>query len=139
MHLAISLAMKNRAKGGDPVGAIVVQHDRVVARAVTTLRKQYDPTAHAEINAIRAACKAEKSRYLADCILYTTFEPCPMCTSTAIWAKMRGIVFGSRISDQTTNVHQRIAIPAAEVIKKGKPKLEICGGFLRDECLPLLN
>ncbi|MCH8234313.1 MAG: nucleoside deaminase [Bacteroidetes bacterium] len=61
----------------------------------TTLHKVNDPSAHAEMNAIREACKKVKSRYLLGAWLYTTQEPCPMCTSVAIWAKIEGIVFGA--------------------------------------------
>jgi tRNA(Arg) A34 adenosine deaminase TadA len=62
-----------------------------------------------------------------------------MCTSTAIWAKMWGIVFGAHLTDQTARAHQRIPIPAADIIKKSEPTLKIYAGFLREQCLSLLN
>lgn len=139
MHLAIELARKNRKIGGEPVAALVVRNDRILAARATDLRSMCDPTAHAEINAIRAACRAERGRFLAGCVLYTTFEPCPMCTSTAIWAKMFGIVFGANQADRTKSAHQRIAIPAADIARRGTPHLEVYADFLRAECLTLIN
>lgn len=139
MEVAIALARANRHRGGHPIGAVVVREKRIIARATTTLRWECDPTCHAEINAIRGACKTLGSRYLEACILYSTFEPCPMCTCAAIWARMQGIVFGALLSDETEHARQRISIAAAYIAARGEPKLDIHAGFLRGECLKLIE
>ncbi|MPM98901.1 tRNA-specific adenosine deaminase [bioreactor metagenome] len=80
-----------------------------------------------------------KSKRLDDCYLYTTFEPCPMCTSAVIWAKMKGIVFGANMNDETEQCPQRIKIRCFNIIKKGTPKLELYSNFMRKECKELLK
>lgn len=139
MRLAIALGSSDHNNGGNGIGAVIARRGQLIAQATSTLRGKCDPTLHAEMNAIRAACRKLGSKYLEGCVLYSTFEPCPMCTSAAIWAKMRGIVFGALISDRTAHAHQRILITASEIAKRGKPKLKVRGGLLRNECLPLLN
>ena len=101
---------------------------------VTTIARDCDPTCHAEINAIRAACQRVASRFLEGCFLYTTYEPCPMCTSAAIWAKMSGIVYGSGREGQTEALPWRVMIPAADVVAAGTPRLELHAFFLKSEC-----
>ena len=139
MKVAISLALANRFKGGQGVGAVIVRQRHIISLGVTTLSWKYDPTCHAEVNAIRAACKAVQSRYLKGCVLYSTFEPCPMCASAAVWAKMRALVFGARMSDQTSHSHQRIAVPAAYIARHAQPRIEVHSGFLRQECLRIIR
>lgn len=138
MNKAIKLARENLKEGGHAVAAIIVRNDEIIAEAFTTVRRDMDPTAHAEMNAIRAA--ARKLGYkLLDCYLYSTYEPCPMCASAAIWAKMKGIVYGAGIADQTESHPQRINIPVSEIIKNGMPKLELYPEFMREECKKLLD
>jgi tRNA(Arg) A34 adenosine deaminase TadA len=120
------------------VAAIIVKDDQIIAEAFTTVRKDQDPTAHAEINVIRDAAKKLGTK-LYDCYLYTTYEPCPMCASAAIWAKMKGIVYGASRDDQTEQHPWRVYIPAAEVIEHGTPLLELYPEFMREECKSLLT
>lgn len=138
MNKAINLALEKYKEGGHAVAAIIVKNDEIISEAFTTVRRDIDPTAHAEINAIRIAAKKLGTK-LFDCYLYTTYEPCPMCTSAAIWAKMKGIVYGAGMIDQTESHPQRINIPASEIIKNGIPKLELYPEFMRDECKKLLD
>lgn len=138
MNNAIQLALENHHEGGHAVAAIIVKDDVIISEAFTTVRRDIDPTAHAEINAIRSAA-TKLGNKLFDCYLYTTYEPCPMCTSAAIWAKMKGIVYGASMGDQTESHPQRITIEASEVIKNGTPKLELYPEFMRDECKKLLQ
>lgn len=139
MRLAIEVAENSRRRGGNGVGAVVVLNGKVVACASTTLVTEVDPTSHAEIKAIRKSCRLLRTRYLKGCWLYSTFEPCPMCASAAVWEKMRGIVFGAGISDRTPRAHQRVYISAREIADHGTPRLAVCGGVLRSECLLLLR
>lgn len=139
MMSLIALARKSHSDGGHAVSAAVIKNGQTIAIGTTTLNLEPDPTAHAEINAIRAAAKVLNSRFLEGCYLYSTYEPCPMCTATAIWAKMQGIVFGANHEDQTEQCPWRVLIPAADVIKSGTPKLELYQNFMREECAKLLH
>ena len=104
MKLLIQLATENHQAGGHAVAAAIVQGAEILSTGVTTIAKDYDPTAHAEINAIREAARRVRSRFLEGCYLYTTYEPCPMCASAAIWAKLEGIVFGACMGIKRHNV-----------------------------------
>jgi tRNA(adenine34) deaminase len=139
MTLLIRLATENHKTGGHAVAAAIVRDGEILSTGVTTIIKDNDPTAHAEINAIRAAAHLVAQRFLEGCYLYTTYEPCPMCASAAIWAKLQGIVFGASMSDQTPQCPQRIAISAEMIIQHGKPRLEIVPNFMQAECAKLLH
>ncbi len=99
MNIAIKEAIHSAKNGQYALGAVVVLNGKIISIAHTTLHETNDPSAHAEMNAIRKACRKRGSRYLENAWLYTTQEPCPMCTSAAIWAKMEGIVFGAFEND----------------------------------------
>lgn len=144
MQEAIKLAKESANMGDYALGTVIVRGNKVIASGTTNLKHENDPTVHAEIVAIRNACNKLNSRYLEDCILYTTHEPCPMCASAAIWAKMKGIVFGATIEDAINKQGQnfswrQINISCKDVILKGTPKLEIVEGFLRKECNKLFD
>ena len=139
MEIAIQHANEGYRQGHHAVAAVVVRDNKVISTGVTSVARDIDPTAHAELNAIRAAAKAIGSRYLDGCYLYSTYEPCPMCTSAAIWARMQGIVFGASREDETKEYSWRVVIPATQVIKAGTPKLELIPHFMRDECKKLLE
>lgn len=139
MARAIALAREKYKEGGHAVAAIVVKEEKVVGEGFTTVNRDQDPTCHAEMNAIRAAAKRIGSRVLKDCYLYTTYEPCPMCTSAAIWARMKGVVYGASREDRTEKYSWRVMIPAADVIKHGTPRLELYPHFKREECKELLR
>ena len=138
MQSAIDLAKDNYKVGGYAVAAIIVRDNEILAESFTTLVRDNDPTAHAEINAIREAAKRLNSRYLENCYLYTTYEPCPMCSSAAVWAKLKGIVYGANRKDETPQAHWRVKIPCKEVLEHGDPKLELYSDFMREECRKLL-
>jgi tRNA(Arg) A34 adenosine deaminase TadA len=96
MQLAFEEAEAAADRGEVPVGAVVVsQAGRVLASAGNRTRELNDPTAHAEILAIRAACSALKSERLVDCDLYVTLEPCPMCATAISFARIRRLYFGA--------------------------------------------
>ena len=85
--------MKNEE--GGPFGAIILKDNKIVGRGHNKVLKDHDPTAHAEINAIRDASKNLNTHDLTGCIIYTTSEPCPMCLSAIIWANIKEIYFGT--------------------------------------------
>jgi tRNA(Arg) A34 adenosine deaminase TadA len=100
LRRAIALATENVVSGaGGPFGAAIVLDGRVVGEGVNTVTASLDPTAHGEVNAIRAACKALGKFTLTGCQLYTSCEPCPMCLAAAYWARIDAIYFGASAAD----------------------------------------
>lgn len=97
MDLAIDIA--NKSKGG-PFGAVIIDNkNNIIAKSSNSVTVDNDPTAHAEINAIRSACKKKNNFKLNDCILYTTCEPCPMCLSACYWANIKTIYYANTRQD----------------------------------------
>ena len=97
MDLAIDIS--NKSKGG-PFGAVIIDSkNNVIAKSSNSVTVDNDPTAHAEVNAIRAACKKKNNFKLDDCILYTTCEPCPMCLSACYWANINKIYYANTRQD----------------------------------------
>jgi guanine deaminase len=99
MRQAISLALENIRDGGGPFAALVVKGGTVVATGANRVTATNDPTAHAEIVAIREACKKLKAFQLDDCEIYTTCEPCPMCLGAIYWARPVRVYFAATASD----------------------------------------
>ena len=92
---AIRVASDNVASGGGPFGAIVVRDARVVARAANRVTARNDPTAHAEVEAIREACRALETFQLEGCEIYSSSEPCPMCLGAIYWARPKAVYFAN--------------------------------------------
>ena len=100
LRRAIALATDNVLHGaGGPFGAVIVRDGRILGEGVNTVTTAHDPTAHGEVNAIRAASKALGTFSLAGCQLYTSCEPCPMCLAAAYWARIEAIYFGASAAD----------------------------------------
>ena len=100
MRKAIRIAVNNVAKQkGGPFGAIVVKDGKVIARGANQVTSSNDPTAHAEVVAIRKACKALKTFQLTGCEIYTSCEPCPMCLGAIYWARPKVIYFANNRQD----------------------------------------
>lgn len=96
MQEALELASKNASsQGGGPFGAVIVKDGRVISSSINSVTPDKDPTAHAEVNAIRMACKELDTFDLTGCTLYTSCEPCPMCLSAAYWAKIDKIYYAA--------------------------------------------
>jgi tRNA(Arg) A34 adenosine deaminase TadA len=100
LRRAIVLATENvtSARGG-PFGAVIARDGKIVAEAANSVTSTLDPTAHAEVNAIRLASRALGSFSLAGCELYTSCEPCPMCLAAAYWARLDAIYYGASAAD----------------------------------------
>lgn len=99
LRRAIRLACDNVAAGGGPFGAVVAKDGRVLGEGVNRVVPDADPTAHAEVVAIRAAARTLGSHDLAGCVLYTSCEPCPMCLAAAWWSRVDRIVFAANRED----------------------------------------
>ena len=95
MEIALEEARRGLAAGEVPIGAVIVADARIVARAFNQPISTSDPTAHAEMLAIRAACAVRQSERLADADLYVTLEPCPMCATAISFARIRRLYFGA--------------------------------------------
>lgn len=100
MREAIRLSLaKMRANHGGPFGAVVVRRGKIVGRGWNQVTSTNDPTAHAEMVAIRDACRRLKTFVLEDCVLYTSCEPCPMCLSAIYWARIKTVYYGNTRKD----------------------------------------
>jgi len=100
MRAAIRLArLKMRANCGGPFGAVVVRHGKIIARGWNQVTSTNDPTAHAEITAIRTAAQKLKTFRLDECELYTSCEPCPMCLAAVYWARIRRVYYATTRQD----------------------------------------
>jgi guanine deaminase len=100
MREAIRISLeKMRRNHGGPFGAVVVRRGKIIGRGWNRVTSTNDPTAHAEINAIREACRRLKTFQLDDCELYTSCEPCPMCLSAIYWARLKRVYYGNTRRD----------------------------------------
>lgn len=99
MREAIDLAVENVRRGGGPFGALVVHEGEVIARGTNCVTPHNDPTAHAEVVAIRRACEALERFHLEGCTLYTSCEPCPMCLGAIYWAHLDRVVYAATRDD----------------------------------------
>ena len=120
MRHAIQLAVENVKKGGGPFAALVVKDGVVVAAGVNQVTATNDPTAHAEIVAIRNACRRLKNFQLTGCEIYTTCEPCPMCLGAIYWARPARIYYGSTKRDAASAgfddsfIYRQLALPKSK-------------------------
>ncbi len=99
MQKAIVLAKNSVEEGGGPFGAVIVKDGEIIAQGANCVTLDNDPTAHAEVSAIRKACKKLETFDLSGSVLYTSCEPCPMCLSAAYWAHIDKIYYGSTKDD----------------------------------------
>ena len=99
MQMAIDLAKENIKNGGGPFGAVIVKDGEIVATGVNRVTSNQDPTAHAEVQAIRAACQKLNTFVLAGCEIYSSCEPCPMCLGAIYWSRMSKLYFAASKND----------------------------------------
>lgn len=100
MRLAIALSQKNVEQGGGgPFGAVIVKDGEIIAQSSNAVTSSNDPTAHAEVSAIRLAAKALNSFDLSGCVIYTSCEPCPMCLGAIYWSRISKIFFANTRED----------------------------------------
>ena len=130
MQQALQEARKAAEAGEVPVGAVVVCRDRIIARAHNLTETLNDVTAHAEMQAITAAANALGGKYLTDCTLYVTVEPCVMCAGAIAWSQMGKLVFGA--VDEKRG-YRRYAPQTLH------PKTEVVTGVKAEECAQLMK
>jgi len=131
MRQALREAQDAYFEGEIPIGAVLVINNKIVGRDHNRVEKLNDPTAHAEILVITAACSHLQSKYLPDATLYVTVEPCHMCAGASYWAKIKRVVYGA--TDDKQGFHhfcdKHPFHPRAEVVK----------GVLAEECAKLMK
>lgn len=130
MQRALDEARQAFDEGGIPIGAVVVCRDRIIARTHNLTETLCDVTAHAEMQAITAAANTLGGKYLTDCTLYVTVEPCPMCAGAIGWAQIPRIVYGA--PDEKRGY--RLIAP-----KAFHPKATVVAGVLEDECREIMQ
>jgi tRNA(Arg) A34 adenosine deaminase TadA len=138
MQLALAAAQQAIAAGQMPVGAVVVRDGQLLLSAHNNVWADTDPSAHAEMFAIRRAARQLQSVALTGCTVYVTLEPCPMCLAACHWARVERIVYGARIADSIAAGFSELTIPAAELVKLGRSPVRV--DFLPDlqaECAGL--
>jgi tRNA(adenine34) deaminase len=135
MREALELARQAGAAGEVPVGAVVVVQDRVAGRGANSPISRNDPTAHAEILALREAAQAAGNYRLEDATLYVTLEPCVMCAGALIAARVKRLVFGTR-DLRFGGVRSKFRIADSELLNH---RVEIVEGVLAADCVELLQ
>jgi tRNA(Arg) A34 adenosine deaminase TadA len=138
MRLAIAKAMEGVNQGEDPFGSCIVKNGEVVSCEHNICTSSLDVTAHAEVNAIRAASKKLNTLDLSGCVIYSTCEPCPMCFTAAYWAKLDKIVFGTRIDDACAIGFTQLNLSCQELKQFGSD-VELVGDVLKEESLDLFK
>jgi len=139
MTLAIAAAKRGISKGQTPFGACIVKNGQVIVSTHNVVWKTTDITAHAEINAIRLACKKLQTIDLAGCVIYSTCEPCPMCFSACHWARIDKIIHGTFIRDARSIGFNELAISNTVMKRTGKSPIKVESGFMRQENLALFQ
>ena len=138
MREAISLSVKNVDDNGGPFGAIIVKDGEVIARGVNRVTSNIDPTAHAEVNAIREASKKLGTYDLSGCEIYSSCEPCPMCLGAIYWARIDKLFFANTKQDakdiefDDSFIYEELDLP---IEKRKIPTTQI----LREEALVAFN
>ena len=130
MKQALAEAKKAFAKGEVPIGAVVVSNQQIIARAHNFTETLHDVTAHAEMQAITAAASYLGAKYLNDCILYVTVEPCVMCAGALYWSKVAKVVYGA--SEDKYGYTKKVPLAL-------HPKTEVVAGVMADECAQIMK
>ncbi len=125
MREALREAKAAEAEDEIPIGAVIVFAGRVIAKGHNMTERLHDPTAHAEMIAITAATEAMGGKYLNDCTLYVTMEPCPMCAAASAWAQVGRIVYGASDPKRGYSLFMPSLL---------HPKTEVVSGVLAEEC-----
>ncbi len=139
MRLAIKKAKEGIARGQTPFGACIVKNGKVISCAHNIVWKNMDITAHAEINALRQACKKLGGIDLSGCVIYSTCEPCPMCFSACHWGRVSSIVYGAQVKDAKRFGFRELVVSNKKMKQLSKSRIDITGGFLKEDNLGLFK
>lgn len=139
MTLAIEKAKQAIAKGQSPFAAVIVRSGKPLVIAHNQVWRNTDITAHAEVTAIRAACKRLETVDLTGATIYSTTEPCPMCFAACHWARIARIVYGAGIRDARNAGFNELSISNQKLKTLGKTKVILTPGVLREQCVELFK
>jgi tRNA(Arg) A34 adenosine deaminase TadA len=139
MHLAIEACRRGLARGQSPFGCAIAIGDRVASSEHNTVVLTTDITAHAEVNAIRAANRALGGIFLEGAMVATTCEPCPMCMSALHWARVETVYYGASIADAESAGFNELQVPARELLRIGGSQVKLVDGVLAEECKELFQ
>ncbi|MCG8567637.1 MAG: nucleoside deaminase [Desulfobacterales bacterium] len=138
IRAAFDVARKAREKGNEPFGAILVDpKGNILLESENTITTNRDCTGHAEAGLMRRATQAHDGEFLAQCTLYTSTEPCPMCAGAIFWGNVRRVVYG--LSEEGlydiigTDSEEVLFLPCREVFQRGRKPIEVVGPLLEDE------
>lgn len=139
MSLAIEKCREGIERGQSPFGCAIARNGEVIACVHNTVAATTDITAHAEINALRDACRAIAEIDLAGAIVATTCEPCPMCMAALHWARVDTVYHGATIADADRAGFNELDLPAAELLRLGASQVKLVPGVLVEECRALFD
>lgn len=139
MRRAIDACKRGLAAGQSPFGCAIAIGDQVVAESHNTVVMTTDITAHAEVNALREGCKTVGDIFLADAVVATTCEPCPMCMSALHWARVETVYYGASIADAEKAGFNELQLPAAELLRIGGSTVKLQEGILVEDCRSLFD
>lgn len=138
IDIAIEEAKKSLREGNSGFGAVVVKDNDIISKAHDTDTISKDPTAHAELSAIRLASKILNGNF-ERCMLVSTHEPCPMCSTAIVWSGIKHIAFGYSIKEALKQGRKRINLTCEELFKRAGVEIEITSGVKKNECGLLYN
>ncbi|QDU89988.1 Guanine deaminase [Pirellulimonas nuda] len=139
MQLAIDKCREGLAAGQSPFGCAIAIGDRVVAANHNTVALTTDITAHAEVNALRAACLEVGELHLKGAVVATTCEPCPMCMAALHWAQVDHVYYGASIDDAAVAGFNELHLPAVELLRLGGSSVKLTGDLLTEGCRELFT
>jgi len=139
MRLAIEKTRQGLVAGQSPFGCAIARGDDLLAVEHNTVVGTTDSTAHAEVNALRTACRASGSIHLSDCIVATTCEPCPMCMAALHWARVSKVYYGASIADAESAGFNELQVPAAQLLKIGGSDIILETDLLSEQCRALFQ
>lgn len=139
MQLAIEKCREGLAAGQSPFGCAIERNGKVIACSHNTVVMTTDITAHAEVNAIREACRTIGDIFLDGAIVATTCEPCPMCMAALHWARVDTVYYGATIHDAEGAGFNELQLPAADLLRIGGSKLKLVPEVLHQECRQLFS
>jgi tRNA(Arg) A34 adenosine deaminase TadA len=129
----LTLARQAVKNGDHPYGALLVKDGEVVLTAVNTIHTDHDLTRHAELNLVSQAVQQFDPSFLADCVLYTSTEPCAMCAGAIYWAGINTVIYGCSAEELGRIAGGDFVIPCREIFARGKRPLTVIGPVLEDE------
>lgn len=138
MHIAVEEARTSLKEGNSGFGAVIVKGRDVISKAQDTDKTSGDPTQHAEMNVIRSAA-AKLGKDLSDCVIVSTHEPCPMCSTAILWAGISEVAYGYSIKEAIEQGRRRIDLPVKEIFSRAGEEVVVHEHILRNECAILYN